>query len=349
MVKPATIGLRCAFDTRRSVARPGPLLDRPPGSEFVRDREGQLQPTVVAAEVGSFDLEPVRAVLEQRGTPSVGQVEAVEAGFPLSVLPSAGGIDPPEVFGRQQLLAEVDRGALRPNGAIAATHPPAKPGWRHWEPVPRWRHLAGRHLVCLGDHVHRPEDRCRRKHAAVAREDDSCYPRLRRVAPRGQRSRPQRIAIDTGSALGEVHMKPRCSDMTDDLMPIDFAGGGVPPARCASAKGNLAIKHRQRLRPVQMHDATAHGVHRRCVRGRDVDPEMERSRAARDTRVVEIAAHRVRPATSGNVIPNVWLGQCGIGLVPSQVGDASQSTSTHERACVVPSRGHLRQHRPCLG
>jgi hypothetical protein len=46
---------------------------------------------------------------------------------------------------------------------------------------------------------------------------------------------------------------------------------------------------------VEVYDATAHRVDRRAIGGGDVDPEMKRSRAARDPRIVEVAAHRVRP------------------------------------------------------
>jgi hypothetical protein len=59
---------------------------------------GRLDRPFVTSEVRSLDFKPVTTVLEERGALGVGQEEAVETGFPLSVLPGAGRIDPSEVF-----------------------------------------------------------------------------------------------------------------------------------------------------------------------------------------------------------------------------------------------------------
>ena len=71
---------------------------------------------------------------------------------------------------------------------------------------------------------------------------------------------------------------------------MSHGGDDVPVA-----EGEITFGDRQRAAALEMHDAGLDRVHRGAVGRRDVDPEMERPRRARDTRVVEVAAHRVRP------------------------------------------------------
>ena len=131
--------------------------------------------------------------------------------------------------------------------------------------------------------------------AAVAGEHDLGHAWLGGVLPRGQRSRSQRVAVDPGAALGEMDVQPGCRDMADELVAFDVLvvadGGDDVPV----AERDVAVEHRERLRAVAVDDAGADGVDRGAVGGGDVDPEVERARAARDAGVVEVAAHRVRP------------------------------------------------------
>ena len=61
------------------------------------------------------------------------------------------------------------------------------------------------------------------------------------------------------------------------------------------AKRGVTGDHRQRAATLEMNLAGADRVDGRAVRSRDVDPEMKRPRRTGDTRIVEHAAHRVRP------------------------------------------------------
>ena len=53
--------------------------------------------------------------------------------------------------------------------------------------------------------------------------------------------------------------------------------------------------HRERAATLEMHLAGTDCVDGRAVRSRDVDPEVKRPRRPSDTRIVEHAAHRMRP------------------------------------------------------
>ena len=53
--------------------------------------------------------------------------------------------------------------------------------------------------------------------------------------------------------------------------------------------------HPQRAATLEMHLAGTDCIDGRAIRSRDVDPEVKRPRRPSDTRIVEHAAHRMRP------------------------------------------------------
>ena len=75
-----------------------------------------------------------------------------------------------------------------------------------------------------------------------------------------------------------------------DALVVTHSGDHMPVAKIKPAVGD-----RQRTLAFEMHHAAAHGEDWRAVWRRDVDPEMKRPRLPRDPRIVEVAAHRVRP------------------------------------------------------
>ena len=64
----------------------------------------------------------------------------------------------------------------------------------------------------------------------------------------------------------------------------------VPIAEVHSCGGD-----RQRARILEMNSPPGNRVHGCPIRSGDVDAEMKRTRSAGDSRIVEIAAHRMRP------------------------------------------------------
>src|SRR4029078_11093939 len=94
--------------------------------DVVGDREAQLSASLVAAQVDRLDVELVGAVFEQRRTPGVGEVEAVEPGAAGAVLTSARRIDLAERLPGEERLAEVDRGVPWPDGSGTVADAPAK-------------------------------------------------------------------------------------------------------------------------------------------------------------------------------------------------------------------------------
>jgi hypothetical protein len=73
-----------------------------------------------------------------------------------------------------------------------------------------------------------------------------------------------------------VDVEPRRLDVADDLvlrdpLPVTHRRDDVPVT-----ERDVAVCDRQRPRAVEMNDTAADRVHRRAVRCRDVDPEVER-------------------------------------------------------------------------
>ena len=83
--------------------------------------------------------------------------------------------------------------------------------------------------------------------------------------------------------------------MADELVPFDALVVVDGRDDVPVAERNVAVEHGEGLGAVEVDDTGADCVDRGAVGGGDVDPKVERARAARDTRVVEVAAHRVRP------------------------------------------------------
>ena len=83
--------------------------------------------------------------------------------------------------------------------------------------------------------------------------------------------------------------------MPDELVAFDVLVVADGRDDVPVAEGDVAVEHGERLGAVAVDDAGADGVDGGVVGGGDVDPEVERARAARDAGVVEVAAHRVRP------------------------------------------------------
>ena len=131
---------------------------------------GRCEPPPVAAEVEGFDLEAVAAVLEERGAPGVGEVEAVEPGSFGTVLSRPRRVDPAIRVAWEQRLAEVDRRVPRPYSALAAANTPADSGGRYGQTVPGGGNGERGELMGLGDHVDGAEDGLRRELPAVAGE-----------------------------------------------------------------------------------------------------------------------------------------------------------------------------------
>ena len=145
------------------------------------------------------------------------------------------------------------------------------------------------------DHVHRPGDGPRGEGPAAAREHDLRHLRLGRITPRRQRSRPQRVPVDPGAMLRKMDVKPGRLDVADDLMRRNPLQVGDRRDDVPVAEGELAVHDRQRPPAFEMDDPAPHRVYRCAVRRRDVDPEVECPRTAGDARIVEVAAHRMRP------------------------------------------------------
>ncbi len=61
------------------------------------------------------------------------------------------------------------------------------------------------------------------------------------------------------------------------------------------AEPEITVDDRQRPAAFEMHNTGPDRIDRGAVCRRDINPEMERPRRTRDPRVVEIAAHRMRP------------------------------------------------------
>jgi hypothetical protein len=74
--------------------------------------KGRCEAALIAPEVLSFDLEVVAVIVEKRGAPGVGNVEAVEAGSFLPVLSRGQGSK--LVVAWQDLEAQGGVPALRP-------------------------------------------------------------------------------------------------------------------------------------------------------------------------------------------------------------------------------------------
>ena len=103
----------------------------------------------------------------------------------------------------------------------------------------------------------------------------------RGTAPRGARRN------------GRAATAPRRARATDAAR---HARGARPPgSRASSRSARSPSATDSDRRPSRCTTPRAHRVHGRAVRRGDVDPEMERPRRPGDARIVEVAAHRVRP------------------------------------------------------
>ena len=80
--------------------------------------------------------------------------------------------------------------------------------------------------------------------------------RLGRVAPRRERSRSQRVAVDAGAVLGEVHVQPRRLDVTHELVLRD-------PLVVAARRGRRASSRSRRRRRRPTASACPPGARRR--------------------------------------------------------------------------------------
>ena len=96
----------------------------------------------------------------------------------------------------------------------------------------------------LRDHVDRARKGRRGKHPSVAGEDEPGHFGPAGVVPGSERSRPQRVTVDTGTVLGEVQVQPRRFDVTDKLMlgnslVVTHGGDHVPVAEV-----NIPVSYR---------------------------------------------------------------------------------------------------------
>lgn len=130
---------------------------------------------------------------------------------------------------------------------------------------------------------------------AAALEGDLSDRRLRRVAIRRERARPQRVDDRAAALLREVHVRPRLRDVPDhravrgDALPRADAGDDVPVLEGDAARpvDDHGVVRVQRM---GARDAVEGRVDGGPVRRRDVDPEVDAVALARDPRVAEVAA-----------------------------------------------------------
>lgn len=146
----------------------------------------------------------------------------------------------------------------------------------------------------LDDDVDRAADRRRGDRLPVAEELDARDLRLRRVAPRRERAGPQRVAVLAAPPLCEVDVQPRRLDVAEQLVARDALLVGDRRDDVPVAEVDAVTRDGDRPRTLQKDDAGVDRVDRRPVRRGDVDAEVECLRGARDARVVEMGADRVR-------------------------------------------------------
>src|SRR3954451_23433780 len=123
-------------------------------------------------------------------------------------------------------------------------------------------------------------------------------------------------------------MKPRSLDMAQQLMlryvlVVSHCRDDVPvPER------GVTGDDRQRAAALEIHLARRDGVNGGAIGRRDVDPEVKRSRRPSDTRIVERAAHWMRPIERSQR-PAVQISK---GTPTPRVQDADQSVLHDWRA-----------------
>src|SRR5439155_5897013 len=100
-------------------------------------------------------------------------------------------------------------------------------------------------------------------------------------------------AVGTLTSLREVDVQPRRLDVPEQLVLRHFLvvldGWDDVPV----TEGDVTRSDRDRARVLEVHLPGLDREDRRPVRGRDVDPEVERPRVAGDARVVEVPANRM--------------------------------------------------------
>ena len=105
----------------------------------------------------------------------------------------------------------------------------------------------------------------------------------------------QRVAVAARAVLCEVEVQPGRLDVTQQLVLLHVLTVAHGRDDVPVAEGEIAVGDRQRPAALEMHNTGPDRIDRGAVRRRDINPEMERPRRARDPRVVEGAAHRMRP------------------------------------------------------
>ena len=92
-----------------------------------------------------------------------------------------------------------------------------------------------------------------------------------------------------------MQMQPRSLDVPKQLMFPDTLAVSHGRDDMPVSERGVTGDHRQRAATLEMNLAGADCVDGRAIRSRDVDPEVKRPRRPSDTRIVEHAAHRMRP------------------------------------------------------